>query len=103
MSITIKLKVYTLRRRRCRIHELFLSQDYRGSKYCPSALRVSLFAISETLLCSMSALLLDGLQLLVLFVGTLTYWETKLFRLVLVLCSRKYFNFGKSVQNILLV
>jgi hypothetical protein len=44
-----------------------------------------LLGMSETLLCSMSALqakvvrLLDALQLLILFAGTLTYLETKRF------------------------
>jgi hypothetical protein len=42
-----------------------------------------LLGTSETLLCSVSAPLLDALQLLMLFAGILTYLEPNLFSLII--------------------
>jgi hypothetical protein len=64
-------------------------QAYLRPKCCPSLLKLChlqfMLVISETFLCSLSALqdLLDTLQLLMLFIGTLMYLESKHFLLVM--------------------
>jgi hypothetical protein len=87
------LKFNTLRRRRCHLDELLLIQVYRGLKYCPSFWKLSVFqsllGISDTFLCSVSALqlktalLLDTHQLLMLSAGTLMYLKQILFPLAI--------------------
>jgi hypothetical protein len=72
-----QLKLHTLQKRRDHLDALLLTQVYRVSKFCPSELETVgvefLLGISEIFLYPLLVklvLLLDALQLLVLFVGT---------------------------------
>jgi hypothetical protein len=80
-----KLQLHIFHMRRHRFAALFLIQLYFRTKFCPSEF---LLGPLETLLRSMSGSQvkifprLDGLQLLILFTGTLTYLKPKLFFLI---------------------
>jgi hypothetical protein len=87
------LKLHYLRQRRYHLDALFLIQVYLGFKFCPSLLKtvglqVPVQYIRHFFLCSMSALrvkivlLLDMLQIPMLFVGALSNLEPKMFLLV---------------------
>jgi hypothetical protein len=82
------LKLHTLHERRCYLDTIFLIQVCSGSKSSPSRLVFEiLLATLEASLCSVSALrvrlvlLLDALQLLMLFSGTLLYSKQEQFSL----------------------
>jgi hypothetical protein len=84
-----KLTLHTLRMMKHHLDALFLIQVDIGSKFCPSVLEIVGLRVPSRyirdLLCSVSAPqvktvpLLDALQLLMLFAGTLTYSEPKMF------------------------
>jgi hypothetical protein len=78
-----KLKLHNLRMGRHHLDALFLTQVYRGSKFCLSVLEIAGLRVPSGYIrdfplfnvCSSSKIvpLLDALQLLMLFAGTLTY------------------------------
>jgi hypothetical protein len=78
-----QVKVLRQRRRHHHFDMLFPIQIYLGSKFCPLFWKIRvfefLFSITETFFSSASVFegeiifLLDKLQLLMLFAGTLTY------------------------------
>jgi hypothetical protein len=85
-----QLKLYILRKRRYHLYALFFTQIYLGLEFYSSVLEtvglqvptcyIRGFSIFALLL--KVALLLEAFQLL-LFVGTLTYLEPKLFLLII--------------------
>jgi hypothetical protein len=92
-SLALKeLKLHTLRMRRHRLDALFLTQVYFGFKICPSVLEIVGLRVPARYIrdfASMSApqgeivSLPDVHQLLMLFVGTLTYSEPGTFSSVI--------------------
>jgi hypothetical protein len=65
-----------------------LFQVYLGSKFCPSVLEIASLRVTARYIRDFAPQvnivpLLDALQLLMLFAGTLTYSEPKMFSLII--------------------
>jgi hypothetical protein len=94
-------------RKRHHLDMLFPTQIYLGSKFCLLFWKMLvfefLFGITETCLSSTSAferdiiIVLDALQLLILFLWTLPWLETKLFTRILLIFNSSLFLITKTL------